>query len=547
MDSRVKEIVRVSDGLFADRRSRMDPYLQAVAENFYPERAEFTASTSNSGDWWDNLMSSEPVLKRRELANLIQSSMRPDSQDWFTVRIIDDELDKTNNVRRYLDWMTTVQRRAMYAASAQFSKSMKMMDHDWVAFGMGVVEIDVRRDMPSLAYRTHHLKDFAWTEDAYGAVETPYRRWKPTAAQIVQMFPGKAHPLVEEAAKKEPLTRIACCHVVMPRDKYEGSRKRSPKANWISLHIDLENETVLEETPMMWNKYVIPRWSTVPGSQYAYSPAASVVLADARTLQSVWRVLLEAAEKAVDPPLVGTEEALRSDISIYAGGITMVESDYDERSGAALRTLMTNPGAGIPYGLEMADRINSILHHGFFLDKMSLPQPNREMTAYETQKRLEEHIRAATPLLTPAEDECNNPICERTFEVLHAVNAFGPPDSVPQELQGQGIRYEFSSPIKDMRDGLEAMKLVEGVQMLAGLAQVDPIQMAWLDLDKASPEALEASGVPARWVRDPKAFAAIRRQQERQQQLKAGMDAMQQTAETARAAGPALEQLGAGQ
>jgi len=61
------------------------------------------------------------------------------------------------------------------------------------------------------------------------------------------------------------------------------------------------------------------------------------------------RTLREAGEKHVDPPMIATVDALRSDIQLYAGGITTVDIEYDERTGEALRPVDRNPGA-MPIG-----------------------------------------------------------------------------------------------------------------------------------------------------------------------------------------------------
>jgi hypothetical protein len=539
MDSRAQGIIDTGERLFSSRGNLMS-YWQEIAENFYPERADFTTSNTD-GDFWQGLMTSEPVIKRRELGDQIQALTRPDAP-WFGLHVVDEQTDTDPTARKWLEHMTRVQRRAMYAASAGFSKAAKDLDHDWVTFGMGVMEIDARRDRSGLIYLNHHIRDFAWTEDYYRKVAAVYRRWKPLASTLVKMFPATVHSSVREAATKDKTARISCYHAVIPRDDWEETRKRSPRASWVSVYIDKENGVVLEETPMLWNKYVIPRWRTIADSQYAWSPATGPGLADARTLQSVVRVLLEAGEKAVDPPLVAVEDALRSDAQIYAGGITFLEAEYDERLGGALRPLITNPGAGMPAGLEMADRLSVALHIGFFLNKINLPE-QKDMTAYETQKRVEEFIRANTPLLTPIEDELNNAVCERTFEVLTAFQAFGPPEQLPAELQGQSVRYEFVSPFRQMAGEMDAMQFRVALETIGAAQVFDPLAPARLNMDQALPDALQAGGVPAKWITGNKEFAAIKQRAAQVQQQQQQMEQMGQVAQVASTAAPGIKAI----
>jgi len=68
-----------------------------------------------------------------------------------------------------------------------------------------------------------------------------------------------------------------------------------------------------------------------------------------------------------------------------------------------------------------------------FLNKLSLPPADREMTAYETGQRIQEYIRNALPLFEPMEMEYNGALCEDTFEALMRVGAFGSPQDIPGE------------------------------------------------------------------------------------------------------------------
>ena len=62
--------------------------------------------------------------------------------------------------------------------------------------------------------------------------------------------------------------------------------------------------------------------------------------------------LLEAGEKVVNPPLVATEQVVRSDVAIFAGGITWIDAEHDDRLG---------PAGGAPCGCLRA----RLLQHPF--------------------------------------------------------------------------------------------------------------------------------------------------------------------------------------
>jgi hypothetical protein len=55
---------------------------------------------------------------------------------------------------------------------------------------------------------------------------------------------------------------------------------------------------LIHAMPVWTGFYRIPRWQTVSGSQYSYSPATVAALPDARLIQAMTFTLLEAGEKA---------------------------------------------------------------------------------------------------------------------------------------------------------------------------------------------------------------------------------------------------------
>jgi hypothetical protein len=82
----------------------------------------------------------------------------------------------------------------------------------------------------------------------------------------------------------------------------------------------------------------VPRWQTISGFQYAYSPCTSIALPDARMMQQMSRIILEAGEKSVDPPVVAVEEAVR-EVNLAAGGITWADFSFDGKLREAVQPI----------------------------------------------------------------------------------------------------------------------------------------------------------------------------------------------------------------
>lgn len=542
MPAHIEQLVSQSGHLFSKRTQLMSLF-QTIADNFYPERADFTTARNLGSEFATNLMTSYPILARRDLGNAIGSMLRPTSKAWFHIRT--QEYDSLGvDSRMWLQRAEAHMRRVMHSKGTQFSRATKEGDHDFAAFGQCVIQTSLNSVGDNLLYRCWHLRDVAWAEDVDGEASTVYRKWKPTARDLVTLFKTKVHPDVTRCVEKEPFREFNTIHCIIPAGSYQGDEKYTTP--YVSIYFDVDNKHVMEEVGLMSQEYTVPRWSTVSGSQYAYSPATVAALPDARLIQSMTRVLLEAGEKAVNPPMIAIQEALRSDLAIYAGGVTWVDAEYDERLGEVLRPL-TIDKSGTPLGLDMAQRLQGMIAEAFYLNKITLPQPGNDMTAYEVGQRVQEYIRQAMPLFEPMEMEYNSPLCDKTFELMMRAGAFGSPFDMPKEIHGQEIDFRFESPLHDAVEREKGQRYLEASSMLAQAVQLDPNAADIIDASVALRDVLEGIGVPAKWTRseeDAKARADARQQQQQTAELLAQM---QQGADVAQKLGAAGMGKGMGQ
>lgn len=493
MEERARELIKQGDHLFG-KRNQLDTLWQDIADHFYPERADFTVSRNVGDEFASHLMTSYPVLARRDLGNAFNGMLRPQTKEWFKLGVREQE-QMTNYGKRWLEYASGVQRRAMYDRVSQFTRATKEGDHDFASFGQCVISVETSRDLSHLLYRCWHLRDVAWCENEEGRIDTVHRRWKPTAVTLKRLFKN-IHQQVQEKFEKDPYCEINCRHVVIPAEQYSGEKKY--KTKFVSLHIDVDNGHVMEEVGVKRLGYVIPRWQTVSGSQYAYSPATIVALSDARLIQAMTLTLLDAGEKAANPPLIADREVFRSDIAVYAGGITFAEAVNDRRLSDVVMPLSVDK-SGIPYGLDLRNDIREMIAECFYLNKLSLP-PQGDMTAFEVSQRIQEYIRQALPIFEPMEHDYNGALCEETFGLMFDLGAFGPIEDIPAELFESEIDFKFESPLHEAIDREKGQKFQEAAGLLGIAAQIDPDAVVNVDARQAFRDALEGIGVPAKWL-----------------------------------------------
>ncbi len=362
------------------------------------------------------------------------------------------------------------------------------------AFGQCAISVELNKKANGVLYRCWHLRDMAWAENEEGEIGTKVRRWKPTAQTLCRQF-KKVHPKVKEICEKTPFEEIPVEHYVIDADMYD---QKTDKPRW-SVWYDKTHDFVMEETPLHGQYYVIPRWQTVSGSQYSYSPATVCALPDARLIQAMTFTLLEAGEKATSPPIIATQGAVRSDMALFAGGVTWVDAEYDERLGEAMRPL-TQDFRGFNYGVQMNADTRTMLHAAFFLDALTLPQRAPEMTAYEVGQRVQEYIRNALPIFEPMEMSYNAAICDETFGLLLRGNAFGDPRTWPKKLRGAEIDFSFESPLHDAIDQQKGQLFQQAQGLIGAAVALDPSCGFVPKAEVALRDALTGIGVPANWM-----------------------------------------------
>jgi hypothetical protein len=524
-------LVKQGGELFSKRGSLLSLW-QRMAENFYPERADFTTVRNIGAEFGDWLNTGYPQLARRDLGNAFGTMLRPTSKNWFHIRTTDRWEQLGSEARAWLEMAENRQRRAMYHKDTQFTRATKEADHDYAAFGQTCIQTSLNSKANGLLYRCWHLRDVAWMEDENGKIGTVYRKWKPTIADLMRLFPGKVHQAWVDKIEKEPHKEVEVWHCIVPSDYYpsDGKKFRTP---FISIYLDVEQKHKMEEVGLMNMEYVIPRWQTVSGSQYAYSPAAVIAMSDASLLQTMTGVLLEAGEKAVSPPMIAVQGALRSDLNILAGGVTWVDTEYDERLGEVLRPL-TQDKSGIPLGLEMAQDTRQMIAEAFYLNKIALPAPDQEMTAYEVGQRVEEYIRQATPLFEPMEAQYNGPLCENTFELLLRAGVFGPITEIPEELHRMEYTFAFESPLHDAIERAKGQRFLEAASIISQAAPLDQTVPFMLDTKKAVRDTLQGTGVPAAWLRSESMVEQLAAEKQQQAQTAQLLAQMQQGADVAK-------------
>lgn len=528
----VKKLNDLAQNTLSKRGSLLSLW-QEIAMNFYPERADFTFQRSLGTDFAANLMTSYPVIVRRDLGNQIGTMLRPTEKQWNYMVCSDERVMQDNDSRAWLEWATTVQRRAMYDRVSQFTKATKHGDHDYATFGQCAISIELNRHATALLYRCWHLRDMAWLENTDGKICAIFRKWKVSVRELRQMFPKTVSKSTEQMERLDPFKEVECMHMVVESDLYDGDSKSRP---YTSIYYDVDHQSELEAVGIFDTIYVIPRWQTVSGSQYAFSPATVAALPDARLVQAMTYTLLEAGEKATNPPLIADQNIFRTDVALYAGGLTWADLEGDGKLSDYLHVL-TNDKSGMPLGIEMQKDCRAMLADAFYMNVLRPFNPSTDptMTAFQAGQIVQDYIRKALPLFEPMEADYNGAVCEATFGLLFRAGAFGPIQNMPAPLRGGvDIEFKFRSPLHDSIDQMKGQIFLQTKQMITEAIALDQTAPDILDAKIALRDVLQGIQTPARWTRSEDQIASMDMQRQDAAKTQAFIAAAQGGADVAK-------------
>jgi len=504
--------VKIADDLFNKQSTQMNLW-QTLADNFYPERSDFRFRNGMGSELADATVDSYPLLARRDLGNSYHAMLRDGK--WFELELGQGKTADRDG-KMWMDMASERQLKAISTRESNFERSVKEGDHDFATFGNAVISVEPNRAYNGVVFRSWHIRDCAWDEDETGNVETVARKWQPTYHTLMRTFGEKAlNTDMLEHHKKTPFATASLYHIVVPAE-LTHNEKYAGKAKYVSYFIDKKSKHVIEEKGINYKYYVVPRFQTISGSAYAYSPATMIALPDARTLQAMTYTLLEAAERYARPPMVATQKVVTGVVDLRPNGITWVDNEYDERLGQALRSLDQNKG-GYPIGATERGRIYEILNKAFYLESLNLPSTGQEMTAYEVKERMDQFRRQNLPLFAPMEKDYNGQLCDVTFDLLMRMGQFGSPHDIPRSLQGQSIDFKYKSPLSADEEEAKVNRFSQTNQLLAQAAEHDPAASDNLDFDVAVRDALEGGKVPLKWIRPFDEVAEVRQSRMAQQ------------------------------
>ena len=494
-------------------RENWETHWQEISELVLPRRSDFVGTRAKGDKRGLKAVDSTAIIANELLAAGLHGMLTNPASKWFMLRVSDSQLMKNNEVQLWLEEVESIIFTELNSSISGFTSHIHELYLDLTAFGTAAMFIG-EDENGELVFSTRHLKECFLAEDAYGQIDTVYRKFEFTVRQIVQRWPddhGSEVKKLWDAKKYDDVLEIL--HTVYPRKERDLKMKTPDNLPIASVYMICKHEHILQEGGYEEMPYMTPRWIKAAGEIYGRGPGMNT-LPDIKMLQEMSKTVIKAAQKIVDPPLQAEDDSVLGPVRTIPGGLNF------RRPGTQPITPLQT-GANIPIGLDMLQDSRSRIREGFYIDQLQLNQ-GPQMTATEVLQRTEEKLRLLGPVLGRLQSEMLSPMIDRVFSILARSNKLPIP---PEILTNVDYNVEYVSPLARAQKQVEANGLLRVFEIGSSVFQVDPASASVLKGADTIRWLGDLFGVPTSLFKSEEEVAQLQQQQMQQQQMQQQLEA----------------------
>ena len=485
---------------------------------FYGETDDPTAMQAKRARLMDSTSTDSAEIQ----ASAVMSGGTPSSSRWFGLSAGDD----TDDEKLWLDNASDVIFKNIHGAN--FDSVGMDCCLDLMAVGWFVLYIEEGVETG------YHFEEwplatcYITTSRPGGLPDTLIRCYTLTVEQAINEF-GRDN--VSEEVRRmmdsnKPDEKVEFVVSIYPRstDKPGARARNMPFA---SCHVEVSSKKVVRESGYHECPFVAPRYSKLPGSEYAIGPVFRA-LPDIKQLNRLVYLEDTNLDLAVSGMWIAEDDGVLNPRTVKVGPRKIIVAN----SVDSMKPLLS--GANFNVSFTKKESLQAAIKRSLRADQLA-PSEGPVRTAYEISVRVQQVRQLLGPLYGRMQAEWYTPMIDRCFGIAFRAGALGAP---PESLVGRITNATFQSPNAKAQK-LEEVTAVEATFATVGQlaqAQQDPAVWDTVDVDEGIRIIGEGRGAPQKMLRSAADVQAIRDQ--RQQALQ---QAQQQQAQ-AEMAKPIAEQ-----
>jgi hypothetical protein len=503
IDSLVKRATRLKSD-----RGLFESTWEDIAEFIYPQRQAFVSDPAVGQRFFKNIFDSTGIIANERLASALHGMLTNPASKWFALRMANKQLNEVDEVRRWLDTVENEMMAAINSPRANFASSMHEFYMEYSAFGTAIMFLGLNKDLSGLLFSARTLAECVLAEDSESKIKTVIREFKFSLDQVEDKWPGKMSEGFRKKFDKNPDEMVEIMHFVLPRTKFDPTKRNSKNLPIQSIYIEKTTKHELQDSGFNEDAYMAARFWKTSREIYGRSPGFNA-LAETSMLNEMRKTDLKSRQLLIMPPIVAESENVLSPIRLTPAGVTVIQPGT---KGVAKLDI----GGDAFVADKTLEQSRDMINRTFFSDQLQLGT-GPQMTATEVLQRVEDKLRLLGPVLGRIQTEGLGPMIDRAFGLLNRGGAFPRPPDILLELGGE-IVPEYVSPIARAQKAIEANGLLRMFDIVSVFLDKTPDAIDNLDADVTFREVGDLFGVPADFFKRPEVVAQIRQQRAQAQE-----------------------------
>lgn len=424
--------------------------------------------------------------------------------EWFKLEPLQDNLLEIDAVSKWFDEVSSVVLSVFNNPQSKFYNAIKMAASDLGAFGTSSILMnESKKPGVYLEFEAKSVKEIFIAEDSLGNVDSIYRSFKISYKQLAESF---GEDSLSDASRAKfnhnPYELTDILHVMEPKTvkEFDPDAEGVDGFPFRSVYILQNEKHIIDEGSFSELPIAVGRWDVISDDVYG-TPPSWKAMPDIKMVNQMWRRLLMAADKALEPPLQYPDDAFIRPINLSSRAL----NPYRASSNGNLQPILTV--GNIPITFEMLTSTRNDIRNAFFVDQLQLVG-GPQMTATETMARLDEKLRLMAPMAGRVQSELLGQIITFTFNFLFRrsveldFESFAPFSRPPEILLEQSdFNIKYVTPINKAQKSGNAQNILAFISNILPLAQIDPKILDKINFDAIVSELASVMDVPTRIVR----------------------------------------------
>lgn len=441
----------------------------------------------------------------RLLASSVLAGLTPANSKWFDLQAPENPLAPVpQDVKRWLQEAAASVFHLIHSSNYDSEAYEFMLDI--VIGGQAGLYIELNDAKDGFRFETWPLYSlYVTSTNGYGMIDTVHRICSVNIQEAVSKFGLEKLPEhLKEAFKQEPHSDKlhAFVHVIRPRKNKKGGKLKT-NMPFESTYVCKCCGTVVAESGYEEFPVVIPRWTTIPDTDYAVGPLYEAI-SDVKTLDRVWEMTLSNAELKIGPMMLATDDGVINPKTVRIRPREIIRVADPE----SLKVL--NSGGDMQTAEFLINRLQQQVRQVMMADQLApLDRPN--MTATEVQIRTQLVRQILGPIFNRLQAEFLNPLINRCFYLAFRSGFLGVP---PESIDMHTFAPNYMSPLARAQKMEEVTAMDQFEQALGQLMGVNQEIIDLYDFDEAARRRAELLDVPTKLIRNADDVKKLRRKRE---------------------------------